>query len=251
MKIKLLVEGGEMKPGPTLSQKIGPLGMNIGEIINKINVETKSFKGMKVPVELDINVGTKTFTVDVFSPPVSELIKKEAGIEKGAGEHMKLKAGNISIEQVISIAKTKRGNLLSKTLKSAVKDVVGSCVSSGVLVESKEAKEIEKDIDEGIYDKEIRDEKTETSDEKKAKLAKYFKDLKDKQEKAIKKAMEEAEAAKAAAEAAKVAAAGTTAVATPAAGTAATTTPATTAATVAPTAAKTAAPAKAEKGKAK
>jgi len=246
MKIKLLVEGGEMKPGPTLSQKIGPLGMNIGEIINKINTETKSFKGMKVPVELDINVGTKTFNVDVFSPPVSELIKKEAGAEKGAGEHKKLKAGNISIEQVISIAKTKRGNLLSKDLKSAVKDVVGSCVSLGILVESKEAKEIEQDIDAGVYDKEIRNEKTETSDEKKLALSKYFKDLKDKQEKAIKKAQEEAEAAKAAAEAAKAAAGPVaTVAATPAAGATAPTTAAAT------PAAKTAAPAKAEKGKAK
>jgi len=66
-----------MKPGPVLSQKLGPLGMNMGDIISKINDATKDMKGLKVPVELDVNPTTKEFDVQVFSPPVSELLKKE------------------------------------------------------------------------------------------------------------------------------------------------------------------------------
>lgn len=187
MQIKLLVEGGEMKPSPALSQKIGPLGMNIGKLIQKVNESTKDFKGMKIPVVLDINLSTKDFDVQVFSPPVSELLKKTLGIEKGSGQQEKIKVANASIEQIISVAKTKMQNMLSKDLKSAVKTIVGTCTSLGILIEDKSASEIEKEIEEGKYDKEINEEKTETSEDKKQKLEEYFAEVKENQEKIIKK----------------------------------------------------------------
>ena len=186
MIIKLLVEGGSMKPGPALSQKLGPAGININQVIQKVNEVTKDFNGLKVPVELDVDTSTKEFDVKVFSPPVSELLKKEFGIEKGSGMQIKTKVANASIEQIISVAKTKLPNMLCKNLKTAVKTVVGSCVSLGVLIESKPASEIEQDIDSGKYDKEIQDEKTETSEEKKEELDKYFSDVKSAQEKLVK-----------------------------------------------------------------
>ena len=146
MLMKLLVEGGEMKPGPSVSQKLGPLGIPVGKVIQGVNDATKSFRGMKVPVELDIDVKTKSFKINVFSPPVAELIKKEIEAEKGSGDHKKIKVGNLAIEQIIKIAKTKQPGMLSKNLKSAVKSIVGSCVSLGVLVENKNPKEIEIEI---------------------------------------------------------------------------------------------------------
>ena len=76
MQIKLLVEGGSMKPGPALSQKLGPAGINVNEVITKVNEATKNFKGLKVPVELEVDLSTKDIEVNVFSPPVSELLKK-------------------------------------------------------------------------------------------------------------------------------------------------------------------------------
>ncbi|MAG78913.1 50S ribosomal protein L11 [Candidatus Pacearchaeota archaeon] len=194
MQIKLLVEGGSMKPGPALSQKIGPLGINVNKIIEKVNEATKNFNGLKVPVELDVDAGTKEFEVVVFSPPVSELIKRELGIEKGSGMQKKVKIANASIEQIISIAKTKLPNMLCKDLKSAVKTIVGTCVSLGVLIENKQASEIEQDIDEGKYDKEIKEGKTETSKEKKEELDKYFENLKAEQEKIAKQEQAEKEA---------------------------------------------------------
>ena len=202
MQIKLLVEGGDMKPGPALSQKLGPLGVNINQVIQKINEATKDFKGIKVPVELEIDSSTKEFEVNVFSPPVSELIKKELGIEKGSGIQKKFQQANASIEQIISIAKTKFPNLLCKDLKSAVKTVVGTCMSLGVLIDSKSAKEVEQDIEEGKYDKEINEEITETPAEKKEELDKYFSEIKKEQdriiqqEKAVQEAKEEKEAKK-------------------------------------------------------
>ena len=197
MIVKLLVEGGNMQPGPVLSQKLGPIGINIGQVIQKVNENTKDFRGLKVPVELDIDTSTKEIDVRVFSPPVSELLKKELGIEKGSGEQKKIRVANVSIEQIISIAKRKLPNLLSKDLKAAVKTVLGSCASLGILVENQPAAHLGHQIEGGKFQREIQEEKTETPPEKKAELDEYFEEVKAEQEKIIK----EEEAAKAAAEA--------------------------------------------------
>lgn len=191
MKIKILAEGGNMQPGPALSQKLGPAGINVNQVIQKVNEATKDFKGMKVPAELDIDPTTKEIAVQVFSPPVAELLKKELGAEKGSGQQKKYQIGNASIEQIISVAKTKMQNLLCNDLKSAVKLVVGNCVSLGVLIESKPAKEIVQEIVEGKYDKEINEEKTETSEEKRQELDEYFAKIKLEQERLLKKEQEE------------------------------------------------------------
>ena len=249
-QIKLIVDGGSMKPGPAVAQQLGPMGINIGKVIDEVNKSTSGFKGMKVPVIIDADSKTKTFTVAVSSPPVSELIKKELGLEKGSGDAGKTKISNISIEETIKIAITKMPNMLAKDLKAAVKLVLGSCVSLGILAENKSPIEIIAEINGGKFDREIKQEKTEVSAEKKAKLNEYFADVKAKQE-AKAKAEAEAAAAAEAAKAAAAVAAGTPAIAgTPAAAGA---TPAATgaAATPASTAAATpAAGAKAPAGKA-
>lgn len=188
MQVKLLVEGGNMQPGPALSQKIGPLGLNLGQILSKVNDATKDFKGLKVPVTLDIDASTKEFDVIVSSPPVSELIKKELGIAKGSGAQKKLNVANASIEQIIAVAKTKMQNMLSRDLKAAVKTVLGSCVSLGVLVESQNPVDVEKEVEEGKYDKEINSESTETPEEKKKQLTEFFAGVQSKQDKEAKAA---------------------------------------------------------------
>jgi large subunit ribosomal protein L11 len=194
MQIKLLVEGGAMKPGPALSQKLGPAGIPINKVIEKVNEATREFRGMKVPVELEVNTKTKEFEIEVFSPPVSELLKKEVGVDKGSGAQLKMNIGNLAIEQIIKVAKTKMQNLLANDLKSSVKLVVGSCVSLGILIENKPAKEIEEEIDAGKYDKEINEEKTEISEEKRNELDEYFKKLKVSQDKVIAAEKKEQEA---------------------------------------------------------
>jgi large subunit ribosomal protein L11 len=203
MIIKILAEGGAMKPGPALSQKLGPAGIPLNKVIEKINEATKDFKGLTVPVELDVNPSTKNFEIKVFSPPVSGLLKKELGIEKASGIQKKMQVGNLAIEQIISIAKSKFPNLLCKDLKSAVKTIVGSCVSLGILVENKPASEVEQQIDKGKYDNEIKEEKTELSSEKKVKLNKYFAKLSEAEQKKIKQEEAEKEAAKEAKESVK------------------------------------------------
>lgn len=199
MKVKLLVEGGSMSPGPALAQQLGPMGINIGKVIEDVNSATSEFKGTKVPVELDVDASTKEFTILVRSPPVSELLKKEMKLEKASGDHKNVKVGNISIEQIIKIAKTKLPEALENDLKAMVKSVNGTCVSLGILVESKLATETAVDIEEGLYDKEISSESTEPSEEKKKQLVEYFSNIKSAQDAKIKQAeVEKAEAEKAA-----------------------------------------------------
>tara|TARA_Y100000310_G_scaffold224526_1_gene226375 strand:- start:226 stop:960 length:735 start_codon:yes stop_codon:yes gene_type:complete len=206
MKIKLIVEGGKMAPGPAVAQQLGPMGINLGKVITDVNEATSSFSGTKVPVELDVDPKTKSYDIQVFSPPVAELIKKSLALEKGSGEAHKIKVGNIASETVLGIAKTKMPDLLAKDLKAALKLIVGTCVSLGVLVDNKDPKEIEIEIDDGQYDDLISSEKTEVSPEKKKSLDAHFKEVLVHQEK-LKKAEEAAEAeAEAAKEAAKTAA---------------------------------------------
>lgn len=183
MEINLLVEGGQMQPGPSLAQKVGPLGLNMGQIVQQVNDATKDFGGMKVPVLLEVDPNTKEVEVHVYSPPASELLKKEFGIEKGSGMQKKVYTGNASIEQAISIAKTKKPNLLDKDLKSAVKSIIGTAGSLGIMIENKRAPEVEEEIDEGKYDEEINNEKTETPEDKRKELDQYYKKIEQQQQK--------------------------------------------------------------------
>ena len=150
--IEALVPGGQATAGPPLGPALGPLGVNVMAIVNKINELTKDFGGMKVPVKIIVDVDTKEFEVEVGTPTTSALIVKELGIEKGSGDPGKQKVGNLTIQQVIKIAKMKRQELLAKSLKKAAKEVLGSCVSMGVTVEGKDPREVQREIDEGKYD---------------------------------------------------------------------------------------------------
>ena len=120
--------------------------------MNKINELTKAYAGMKVPVKILVNVEDKSFEVEIGTPTTSALIVKELGIEKGSATPKATKVGNLSPEQIVKIAQMKRTDSYSRTLKSAVKEVAGACVSMGVTVDAKEPKEFIKNLDAGQYD---------------------------------------------------------------------------------------------------
>jgi len=168
--IEIMVDGGKAKADASMAQKLGPMKINMQDVLKTINEKTDSFKGMRVPVKVVVDPNTKEFEISVGTPPISELIKKELNIQKGSSFPNKDKVANFGIEQVIKIAKMKESSILHNSLKSVVKTVIGSCNSLGILVESKESKEINQDINEGKYDKEINATKTEISNEKKEEL---------------------------------------------------------------------------------
>lgn len=150
--IKALIEGGKASAGPPLGPALGPLGVNIMQIINSINDKTKQFGGMKVPVKVIIDPKTKNFEIEVGTPPASSLILRELGLDKGSGSAGTHKIGNLTLDQAIKVANMKQENLLGKQLKQKTKEVIGTCVSMGITVEGKKPQEIQKAIDEGKFD---------------------------------------------------------------------------------------------------
>jgi len=149
--VDALVPGGQATAGPPLGPALGPLGVNVLAIVNKINEVTKSFAGMKVPVKITVDVETKEFEVVVGTPTTSALIVSELGIGKGSGNPKTEKIGNLSLEQVIRISRVKHHELLARDLKAAVKEVLGTCVSMGVTVENKDPREVQREINEGEH----------------------------------------------------------------------------------------------------
>ena len=152
-QVEALLAGGHATAGPPLGPILGPLGVNVLQIVNKINELTKAYAGMKVPVKIMVDVESKDFEIEVGTPTTSALIVKELGIEKGSATPKTQKVGNLTMEQVVNIAQMKAPRSYSISLKGAVKEVLGACVSMGVTVEQKEPKEILKEIAEGQHDK--------------------------------------------------------------------------------------------------
>lgn len=150
-KVEALVDGGKATAGPPLGPALGPKGVNTAQVVAKINEKTKAFAGMKVPVTVLINAD-KTFDVKVGTPPVSALIKSELGIPLGSGNPKTDKVGNLTIEQIRKVAAMKQDDLLGATEKARVSEVAGNCVSCGVTVDGKEAKDFQKDLKAGVYD---------------------------------------------------------------------------------------------------
>ncbi len=150
--VELLISGGEATAGPPLGPALGPLGINTMAVVNKINELTKDYSGMKVPVKVIVDLENKTFEVKIGTPTASALIVSELKIEKGSGTPNTEKVGDLTMEQVIRIAKMKRPELLAHTLKGASKEMLGTCLSLGVTVEGKDPRQVQKEIDTGKYE---------------------------------------------------------------------------------------------------
>ena len=153
--ISSLVTGGEASAGPPLGPALGPMGVNILEIINAINEQTKEFKGMKIPVSVSVDSDTKKWEIEVGIPSASALLLKEAGIQKGSGTSGTEWVGEVSADMIAKIAKVKLETSYASSLKSVAKQIVGTCVSLGIKVEGKTPKEFTAEINEGKWDSKL------------------------------------------------------------------------------------------------
>jgi len=153
--VEILIEGGKATPGPPLGPAIGPLGINMMQVVEQINSKTNDFEGIKVPVKIIVDVGTKEFEVKVGTPPTTALILDELNIEKGSQDPGMDKVADLSIEQALKIVRMKFDSLLSNDYKMAAKEVIGTCVSMGLTVDGKDPKIVQKEISEGLYDEQL------------------------------------------------------------------------------------------------
>lgn len=147
--VEALVPGGKASAGPPLGPALGPLGVNVAQVVAKINEETKDLNGMQVPVKVIVKSRTE-FEIEVGTPPTSALIIKEVGAEKGTGD--KTTIGDLTMEQVLKIANIKRKGLLSKSLKNAAREVIGTAGSVGATVDGMSSKDAQLAVASGKYD---------------------------------------------------------------------------------------------------
>ena len=154
-KISSLVTGGGASAGPPLGPALGPLGVNIMEVIKAINEKTKDFEGMKVPVTVLVDPDTKKWDIEVGIPSAAALILKEAGIQKGSGASGTEWVGDVTIDIIAKIANTKLEKSYASSLKSVAKTIIGTCLTLGIKVEGKTPKEITAEITEGKWDKKL------------------------------------------------------------------------------------------------
>ena len=148
--VSTMVEGGKATTGPPIGPALGPLGLNLGQIIKEINEKTKAFDGMQVPVTVTVtNPDTKEYEISVGIPPTSALLKKEVGIAKGAGSRKEAIAGNATLENIKKVAEAKIDGMMAYDLKGAVLEVLGTCVSLGINVDGKDPMEIQTLIKNG------------------------------------------------------------------------------------------------------
>lgn len=132
-KIKLQIPGGKATPAPPIGTVLGPAGVNIGDFVNKFNEATKDKPGIIIPVDMTV-YDDRTFTFVLKVSPMSRLILKAAGVEKGSGTAPKKKAGSLTAAQVTEIAETKMPDLTAGSLAAAERMVAGTARSMGIEV---------------------------------------------------------------------------------------------------------------------
>ena len=151
-QVEALLNGGEANAGPPLGPALGPLGVNVLQIVNNINDMTKAYAGMKVPVRVVVDVETKEFEVEIGTPTTSALVVKELGIPKGSGNPKAEKVGNLTMDQVAKIAEMKMPSSYAKSVRTAAKEVMGTCISLGITIEGKDPRDVQKELDQGKWD---------------------------------------------------------------------------------------------------
>lgn len=134
-KIKVQATGGKATPAPPLGPVLGQAGINIGEFVNQFNNETRDRMGEVVPVVLSV-YDDRTFTFITKVSPMSRLILKAIGKDKGSSKNAVSKVGTLTKAQVQAIAEQKMPDLNAASLEAAMRIVAGTARSMGVNVES-------------------------------------------------------------------------------------------------------------------
>ena len=129
--VKVQIPAGKATAAPPVGTALGPHGINMGQFIKEYNEKTASLAGTVVPAVVTI-FEDRSFTFVTKSPPAADLIRKEAGVEKGSGKPNKEKIGKITKAQVKKIAETKMNDLNATSLEAAMRMVEGTARSMGV-----------------------------------------------------------------------------------------------------------------------
>lgn len=129
--VKILLPAGKATPSQQTGTALGPHGLNIGQFLKEFNEKTSQLGDISVPAEVTI-YEDRSYSFIVKTPPASILIRKAAGIEKGAANPLMNKVGKISKAQLREIAETKLPDLNAADVEAAEKIVAGTARSMGI-----------------------------------------------------------------------------------------------------------------------
>ena len=132
--VKLQIQAGKANPAPPVGPALGQHGINIGDFCAKFNDATKDKMGDIIPAEITI-YEDRSFDFVLKTPPASDLLRKAAGVEKGAGNPLKDKAGKITAAKLREIAEKKMSDLNANDVEAAEKIIAGTARSMGVKIE--------------------------------------------------------------------------------------------------------------------
>jgi large subunit ribosomal protein L11 len=132
-QVKVQAIGGKATPAPPLGPVLGQAGINIGEFVNQFNEQTRERMGEVVPVIINV-YDDRSFDFVVKVSPMSRLILKKIGKDKGSGKNLVSEAGTITKAQVREVAEEKMPDLNAASVEAAMKIVEGSCYSMGIKV---------------------------------------------------------------------------------------------------------------------
>jgi len=132
--IKMQLSAGQATPGQQVGQALGPHGLNLMEFCARFNEGTKKDIGNIIPVEVKI-YEDRTYELKFKTPPAADLLKKAAGVAKGAGNPLKDKVGKITKAQAREIAEKKMADLNANDIEQAAKIIEGTARSMGIKVE--------------------------------------------------------------------------------------------------------------------
>ena len=133
-KIKLQIPAGAAKPSPPVGPALGQHGVNIMEFCKAFNAKTQEKAGFIIPVEITV-YADRSFSFITKTPPASDLLLKEAKLEKGSGVPNKEKVGKVSKDQIKKIAEIKMEDLNAANIDSAMRIIEGTARSMGIVVE--------------------------------------------------------------------------------------------------------------------
>ena len=133
--VKVQIQAGKATAAPPVGTALGPHGINMGQFIKEYNERTASLAGTVGPAVVTV-FEDRSYTFVTKSPPAADLIRREAGIDKGSGKPNKEKVGKISRAAVKKIAETKLADLNATSIEGAMKMVEGTARSMGVEVGS-------------------------------------------------------------------------------------------------------------------
>jgi large subunit ribosomal protein L11 len=131
--IKLQIPAGKANPSPPVGPALGQHGVNIMEFCKAFNAQTQSEEGLIIPVVITV-YQDRSFSFITKTPPASVLLKKAAGIIKGSGEPNKTKVGQVTREQIVEIAKTKKPDINAVDLEGSMKTIEGTARSMGITI---------------------------------------------------------------------------------------------------------------------